>query len=111
MAVDVQVTLIDRNNDQARRLDHKWIRRSFTSEWTATLTLAANTRTQINPGFDTIQFVYVRVTTVTDVYVYKNRSPEYWSFDRHFVALGTDIDQLSLMAPAEATVYVYVGGE
>jgi len=111
MAIDFQATLVNRNNDEARRNDHKWLRRSFAAEWQATVTLEANTRTAIEPGFNTIQFLYVRVTSVTDVYVYKNRSPEYWSFDRVFVALDTSIEQLSLMAPAGATVYVYVGGE
>jgi hypothetical protein len=111
MAIDLQVSLVNRNNDEARRNDHTWLRRSYTSEWEATLTLATGVRTQIQPGFDDIQFVYIRVVSLLDVYVYKNRSPEYWSFDRVFVAFETDIDQLSLMAPSEATVYVYVAGE
>jgi hypothetical protein len=93
MAIDLQVSLVNRNNDEA------------------TLTLATGVRTQIQPGFDDIQFVYIRVVSLLDVYVYKNRSPEYWSVDRCFVAMDTEIDQLSLMAPAEATVYIYVGGE
>ena len=113
MAIDVQLNLIDRQGDQAVANDAKWQRRSFIANWIATLSLSANVKTAIEPGFDTIQFVYMRVTSDTPVTVrvYKNKSPEYWPVDRAFIAFDTDIEQLDLMAEAAATVYVYVGGE
>jgi len=112
MAIDVQLNLIDRQGDQAVANDAKWQRRAFTANWIATLNLLENIKTAIDPGFDTIQFVYVRVTSDTPVTVrvYKNMSPEYWPVDRAFIAFDTDIEQLSVMAEEDATIYIYVGG-
>lgn len=116
MAIDLNIMLIDRVTDEARRHAKKYARRSYTYSYSHTLALPAGVRTEIDHNMTTLQFVYLEVVNANDddpgtVYVSKNMSPDSWTVQHVFLCCDTSISQLSLMSTLGATVYLYLGGE
>jgi hypothetical protein len=116
MAIDVKLTILDRDADSAKERAKEFVRRSYTHRFSQTLTLSAGVKTEVKHNMTTVTFVYVEVVNASDdapgtVYVYKNLSPESWTVQHLFLCCDTSISQLALMSTAGATVYVYLGGE
>lgn len=109
MAVDVQLLIIDRVGDQANRHSPVYQRRTYDETYEATIALAANVKKDVKVPFDTIQFVFVDAGNNT-IRVYRDLSPEYWEVTYAFLAFDCSITQLHLLATADCTVTLFVGG-
>ena len=71
------------------------------------------TATDIDLGpIAAVKYVFIYCTnTDRTIYVYKDRSPEYWEAGRLFVAVECNITHLALRASSSTTVYIYMAGD
>lgn len=111
MAIDTVVSSFDVDGDQADRMHRSYQRRSYDSDYRVpSMAVPVATKTTILIPFDDIQYVYIE--TDKTLWVYKNLSPEYLIVDAVFLAFDlTGVTQISVYAPAGATIYVYLAGE
>lgn len=109
MAVDVQLIIVDREGDQANRYSPIYQRRAYDETYQAQIALTANVKKDVQVPFGTIQHVFINANGNT-IKVYKNLSPEYWQVKYAFLAFDSSITQLHLMATADCTVTIFVGG-
>lgn len=107
MEINLQIKRDETQSDIATR----WLRRDYTQVFEQTLQLTS-AKTLLKHHLSSIQFVYInRVGNQTSIFLYRNLSPERWTFDDTFLAWGLgDLTSLTLAADEDTEVYVFLGG-
>ena len=100
------------NGLQLADAEDRFIRRSYDEEQIMpSVPLTAGTKTAIKVQMSTIQYVYVKVSgSAATVQLFKENSPESWSFTDMWLMAGTSITSFSLEASVDTTVYIYLAG-
>lgn len=111
MSTLLRLDVIENEGDQPTRFLQEFLRRSYTSWHRTKVVLSASTKTQVRVPFDTIQCVIVVPPEDTDLRVYQNLAPSYWTVDRLFAAFDCSITRLYLYSASACTVEVLLGGE
>lgn len=77
------------------------------------LSLSAGVKTEIETPISDVAFLYIRRTgDSAGIQVFKNLSPESYTFDDCFLIIGLDDDVSSvyLEADTDTTVYIFIAG-
>ena len=109
MAVAVQIQILNLAGDEADRRAFSTQKNSYTYWMGLTLSLAADTKTELKLPFSTVKLLYVEGSS--DFQVFKNLSPESWTADGVFLVFDTSIAQLHLLSATAQTLQIFVGGE
>lgn len=113
MAVEARVTL--RRSDTTDHLadvDERFLSRSYTNSEMKVISLAADTRVQLDTNLSTIELLYIRRTgDSTDIEVYRGSSPDCWTFNDTFMAfVMSETNEIYVEAAAATTILVYMAG-
>ena len=100
------------NGLQLSDAEDRLIRRSYDEEQIMpSVSLAAGVKTAISVQMGTIQYIYVRVIgDAATIQLFKENSPESWSFTDMWLMVGTSITSFSLQASVDTSVYIYLSG-
>jgi len=111
--LETQVRIKRRSNGlELSDAEDRLIRRDYGQEQFLTaVSLTAGTKTEIRAQLDSIQYIYIKVTgAAATIQLFKENSPESWSFTDMALFVGTSITAFSLQASVDTTVYIYVAG-
>lgn len=112
MAVEVRTQIRrQRGNVQLPSVDDVFLRRDYEKTFESNVPLTGGVRTEVQTGVGNIEFLYIGCEDEIVVNIYRNLSPEWWSFSRAFLALEvTNCDRISFKAAADTEIYVYAAG-
>ncbi len=111
--LETRLEIKRRNNGlQLADAEDRFIRRSYDEEQILpSVSLTAGTKTEIKVQMSTIQYIYIKVSgNAATVQLFKELSPESWSFTDAWLMIGTSITSFSLQASVDTTVYIYLCG-
>ena len=111
MAHQIKIIRQDLNGDEA----HQRVRNTYLPSYDLTfeqvMELSAGIKDDVAlPDGLSIEHVYLESVDEEEIQVYKNLSPEYWTFDKVFQVFDTDISQLALECATATSVYIWIGG-
>jgi hypothetical protein len=91
-----------------------FLRRDYEEHQEIFLNLSPGIRTSVPVGLSRIEFIMAQVVDESGaiVGIYRNLSPEYWQFSKHFSAWDVgNCTSVSLKADTACRVQLVVGGE
>jgi len=112
MAIEILTTIrnFSGNNDRPAVVD-RFLRHEYSSDQLQQLTLPANIKTLVPLSFTDVKLLYIRCDTGGPVQVYRNLSPEYWTFaDTFFVIELSDCYRVCVKASVATTLTIYAAG-
>ena len=108
----VKMTISDSRRLRAE-VDDRFFRRDYSDTKSFDITLAAGVKQDILPAVTTeLAMVYIKVKTGGPVQIYKDFSPEYWTFSDTWMAWDlTNAIRVALKSAVASTVSVYIAIE
>ena len=107
MGLKIRVIVGD-STGQRPPIDDRFLRRDYTTTQTRIITLEAGVKADVLDHVNELDLVYVRVNKGGPVQIYKDLSPEYWTFSDTWLAFELDsVSRIALKATVETEVYIH----
>ena len=101
------------SGSELNEITHTFLRRDYTARAQyPSLSLAAGTKTEVETTITDIAYLYIeRTGDSATIQIFKNLSPESYSFDDCFLVVGLDdVNTIYLEADTDTTVCVFIAG-
>lgn len=111
MALQIKLTIGD-SQDFRPAVDDRFLRRDYSFSKSFDLSLSAGRKTDLLTSAAEESLIYIKVKSGGPVQVYKDLSPEYWTFSNTWLMFEmSDISRIALKALVDTEVFVFIARE
>lgn len=102
------------SGNELNEIEHVFLRRDYAlQQQYPSLSLSAGIKTELETPISDVTFLYIKRTgDSANIQIFKNLSPESYTFTDCFLIVGLDDDvsEIHLEADTDTTVYIFVAG-